>query len=77
MKALTSSLQSADLTTTIVWVRFSYRYPTAAREMQHVDYRLPFFLQQIAGIHGNHYRVPSFPHPKITFEFRSHHNAKY
>ena len=45
-----SSLQIANLTATIVWARFTYRYLTAARGMPHVDDCLPFVvnLQQIA-----------------------------
>ena len=39
---LTSSLQSADLTATIVWVRFYYCYPTATNGMLQVDNCLPF-----------------------------------
>ena len=34
--------ESADLTATIVWARFSYRYLTAILGMPHVDDRLPF-----------------------------------
>ena len=47
---LMSSLQSAYLTATIVWARFSYCCLTAVSGMLHVDNRLPFCcnLQQIA-----------------------------
>ena len=33
-----------DLTATMVWARFSYRYLTAANYMQPVDDRLPLLI---------------------------------
>ena len=42
-----SSLQSADLTATIVWARFSYRYLAVANYMQ-TAYHFVVNLQQIA-----------------------------
>ena len=50
---LTSSLQSADLTATIVWARWSYRYLTAAHGMMHIDDRLPFVVNlQLLVVHS-------------------------
>ena len=40
-----SSLESANLTTTIVWASFSYRYLDATNGMLHVDDHLPILYK--------------------------------
>ena len=54
---LTSSLQSADLTASIVWARFSFRYLTAASGVPHVDDR--YFVLNLRQIATQIYTSPN------------------
>ena len=53
---LMSSLQSANLTATIVWAKFSYCYLTTAHGMLHVDDRLPFSCKFTTNCNAKRYR---------------------
>ena len=72
----TSSLQSADLTATVVWARFSYRYWTAAN-YRPTSYHFVVNLQQIAELSSRLTlsASPWFTHKSTPFSSVKVHNV--
>ena len=61
-----SSLQSADLTATIVWARFSNHYLTTANGMPHIDDCLPFCCKFTANCNAKRFTQHIIVHSQLV-----------